>query len=53
MTADQRSPFDADTPEAGAQFAVTGGKFAEMTKAVTSVCAMETDGRFELATLDV
>ena len=53
LTAEQRSPFDADTAEAGAQFAVTGGKFADMTNAVTSVCAMEIKGRFELATLDV
>ena len=53
VTVDQRTEFDAADAAAGAQFAVTGGKFADMTNAVTSVCALEVDGRFELATLDV
>jgi len=48
-----RTEFDATDARAGAQFAVTGGAFADMTNAVTSVCALETDGRFELAALDV
>ena len=41
VTVEQVSPFDAADAAAGAQFAVTGGKFAEMTNAVTSVCAMK------------
>jgi len=53
VTTEQRTEFDAADAVAGAQFAVDGGKFAEMTNAVTSVCAMEVDGEFQLATLDV
>ena len=49
----QRSDFDAADAAAGAQFAVSGGAFADMVNAVTSVCALEKDGAFELATLDV
>jgi len=53
VTDAQRTDFDAADAAAGAKFAVSGGRFAEMTNAVTAVCALETAGRFELATLDV
>jgi IMP cyclohydrolase len=53
VSPDQRSAFDAPDAAAGAQFMVTGGAFADMTNAVTSVCALDTGGRFELATLDL
>jgi len=53
VTTDQRTEFDAADAAAGARFAVEGGKFADMTNAVTSVCAMEIDGEFQLAALDV
>ena len=45
----QRGEFDAADARAGAEFILRGGVFAEMTNAVTGVCAIEKDGRFEIA----
>jgi IMP cyclohydrolase len=45
----QRGEFDAADAREGAEFILRGGVFAEMTNAVTGVCAIEKDGRFEIA----
>ncbi len=45
----QRGEFDAADAREGAEFILRGGVFAEMTHAVTGVCAIEKDGRFEIA----
>jgi len=45
----QRGAFDAADAREGAEFILHGGVFAEMTHAVTGVCAIEKDGRFEIA----
>jgi len=45
----QRGEFDAADAREGAEFILRGGVFAEMTNAVTGVCAVEKDGRFEIA----
>ena len=45
----QRGAFDAADAREGAEFILRGGVFAEMTNAVTGVCAIEKDGRFEIA----
>ncbi|MGD1001091.1 MAG: IMP cyclohydrolase [Candidatus Brocadiia bacterium] len=45
----QRGEFDAADAREGAEFIFRGGVFAEMTNAVTGVCAIEKDGRFEIA----
>ena len=45
----QRGAFDAADAREGAEFILRGGVFAEMTNAVTGVCAFEKDGRFEIA----
>jgi IMP cyclohydrolase len=45
----QRGAFDAADAREGAEFILRGGVFAEMTHAVTGVCAIEKDGRFEIA----
>lgn len=45
----QRGEFDAPDARGGAQFILGQGVFAEMTNAVTSVCAFETADGFELA----
>jgi IMP cyclohydrolase len=45
----QRDAFDATDAREGAEFILRGGVFAEMSNAVTGVCAIEKDGRFEIA----
>ena len=45
----QRGEFDAGNAREGAEFILRGGVFAEMSNAVTGVCAIEMDGRFEIA----
>jgi IMP cyclohydrolase len=45
----QRGAFDAADAREGAEFILRGGVFAEMTHAVTGVCAIEKDGQFEIA----
>ena len=45
----QRDAFDAADAREGAEFILRGGVFAEMSNAVTGVCAIEKDGRFEIA----
>jgi len=45
----QREEFDPRDAQAGAQFILRGGVFAEMTDPVTGVCALEADGKFEIA----
>ena len=47
----QREEFDAADAAAGAQFILRGGVFAEMTNPVTGVCALEADGKFDIATV--
>jgi IMP cyclohydrolase len=49
----QRGAFDAADAREGAGFILRGGVFAEMSNAVTGVCAMEKDGRFEVAMAQV
>jgi IMP cyclohydrolase len=41
--------FDATTALEGAEYILGKGKFAEMTNAVTGVCALQTDDGFEVA----
>ena len=45
----QREEFDPADAAAGAQFILRGGVFAEMTNPVTGVCALEADGKFDIA----
>lgn len=45
----QRGDFDIATAAEGAAFILSQGVFAEMTNAVTGVCALETDDGFEMA----
>jgi IMP cyclohydrolase len=45
----QRGAFDAADAREGAEFILRGGVFAEMTNAVTGVCAIEKNGEFEIA----
>ncbi len=45
----QRGDFDAPNALEGARFILGRGVFADMTNAVTSVCALETENGFELA----
>jgi IMP cyclohydrolase len=45
----QRDAFDAADAREGAKFILRGGVFAEMSHAVTGVCAIEKEGRFEIA----
>lgn len=45
----QRGEFDAATAQEGAQFILSKGVFAEMTNAVTGVCALEKEEGFEIA----
>ena len=44
-----RGDFDVATAAEGAAFILGEGVFAEMTNAVTGVCALETDDGFEIA----
>ena len=50
---DQISVFDAVTAEGAAEFAVSGGAFADLEKPVTSVAALTSDASFALATFIV
>jgi IMP cyclohydrolase len=45
----QREEFNPADAAAGAEFILRGGVFAEMTNPVTGVCAMEADGKFDIA----
>lgn len=45
----QRGEFDAATAQQGAEFILSKGVFADMTNAVTGVCALEQKEGFEIA----
>ena len=45
----QREAFDPADAREGAQFILRGGVFADMTNPVTGVCALEKDGKFDIA----
>jgi IMP cyclohydrolase len=45
----QRGEFDAATAQQGAEFILSKGVFADMTNAVTGVCALEKGEGFEIA----
>ena len=44
----QKSEFDVTSAEEGAEFILSKGAFARMTQPVTGVCALESDGGFEI-----
>jgi IMP cyclohydrolase len=50
VRADQVSVFDAGTAAAAAEFAVSGGGFADLEKPVTSVAALTNNAGFALGT---
>ena len=49
VSASHRGDFDAASAQEGAEFILRRGVFAEMTNPVTGVCALESEGGFEIA----